>query len=124
MSQFVKMQQLLQHLEISFVENIFVLHSPMSFAIMKILMKKNGKIDFNLIKIGKLLVSEMPRKFILPTRCTRVPSYLLMILLRNIRKKQATPHLQYKNDEVNNSDSISEWKCHNCGFNPNACKML
>ncbi|CAG8633663.1 30591_t:CDS:2 [Gigaspora margarita] len=36
------------------------------------------------------------------------------------KKKQATPHLQYKNDEVNNSDSINEWKCHNCGFNPNA----
>ncbi|CAG8708708.1 25187_t:CDS:1 [Dentiscutata erythropus] len=31
-------------------------------------------------------------------------------------KKQAKPRPQYK---YNHSNSISQWKCHNCGFNPN-----
>ncbi|CAG8577940.1 15371_t:CDS:2 [Dentiscutata heterogama] len=34
-------------------------------------------------------------------------------------KKQAKPRPQYKHNEMSHSNSISQWKCHNCGFNPN-----
>ncbi|KAF0487207.1 hypothetical protein F8M41_022592 [Gigaspora margarita] len=110
MSQLVKMQQLLQQLEISFDENNFLLYSPMSFAIMKILKKKNGKIYLlQFDKNWETLGFRNAKKIYSSNKVYQGTKLSTNYFAQKYKKKQATSQLQYKNDEVNNSDSISEW---------------
>ncbi|RIB28953.1 hypothetical protein C2G38_1314143 [Gigaspora rosea] len=120
MSQFVKMQQLLQQLEISFDENNFralfshIVRNHENFD------EKEWKHLLQFDKNWETLGFRNAKKIYSSNKVYQGTKLSTNDFAQKYKKKQAKPCLQYKNDEVNNnSDSISEWKCHNCGFDPN-----